>query len=57
MACIIKNNSKYPGYVNDIALQLEAGLPQIQDFEIPDFFKTFSGPEIIFLSPPMTGIL
>ena len=24
------------------------GLPQIQDFEIPDFFKTFSGPEIIF---------
>ena len=25
-----------------------SGLPQIQDFEIQDFFKTFSGPEIIF---------
>ena len=29
-------------------LILVTGLPQIQDFEIPDFFKTFSGPEIIF---------
>ena len=27
----------------------KTGLPQIQDFEIPDFFKTFSGPEKIFL--------
>ena len=26
----------------------KTGLPQIQDFEIPDFFKTFSGPEIVF---------
>ena len=27
---------------------ISSGLPQIQDFEIPDFFKTFSGQEIIF---------
>ena len=26
------------------------GLPQIQDFEIPDFFKIFSGPKIIFFN-------
>ena len=23
---------------------MNSGLPQIQDFGIPDFFKTFSGP-------------
>ena len=33
------------------------GLPQIQDFEIPDFFKTFSEPEIIFFKTANDGIL
>ena len=33
------------------------GLPQIHDLEIPDFFQTISRQEIIFLRPPMTGIL
>ena len=36
------------GTIEETTQLVNTGLPQIQDFEIPDFFKTFSGQETIF---------
>ena len=47
---LLDTTDKIKRLMNSITKKLlfYSGLPQIQDFEIPDFFKTFSGPKIIF---------